>query len=107
MSEHTLPFSNVIAALPDPGNAGTIDMGPYMRASCSLTSTAAQTRTVAAPSCINQELTLSMTVDGGDITVTVNSGLTATLTFDDANDTMVLFSIDVGGVLKWKRIINV
>lgn len=105
MTEHQLSFKHNVRVLPDPKASGTIDVGPYKRASCSLTSLAAETRTVLAPTSENQELTLSMAVDGGDITVTCTSG--PTLTFNDAGDLQVIRSYLNGTTLTWKKIIDV
>lgn len=106
MNEFHLPFKPIDAVLPDPKSGGTIDMQNYMRASCSLSSAVgAEARTVLAPSVVDQELTLSLAVDNGTITVTCNSG--PTLTFDDAGDLQVIRSYLVGTTLTWKKIIDV
>lgn len=88
----------------DPGNAGAIAVVASGHAH--LTTAGAETRTLAAPTFLGQELTLSMDVDGGDCVVTVATGLDAygstTITFNDAGDWCALRAIQVGGALRWR-----
>jgi hypothetical protein len=98
----------VAMQLRDPGNAGSIDLCNHGEATCMIRTAAAETRTLLAPSRVGQRLTLAMDTDGGDAVVTVNSGVTglATITLNDAGDTVTLEAITVGGVLKWQYLVN-
>lgn len=73
------------ASMVDPGNAGTIlvNRSPVY---CGLTSTAAQTRTLARPTRRGAIVTIGMEVDGGDITLTVTGG------YNEIGDTSLVFS---------------
>ena len=106
MTEHQLAFKHNVRVLPDPASGGVIDVGPYKRASVSLSSAVgAEARTLKAPTSENQEVTLSFAVDNGTITVTCTDG--PVLTFDDAGDLQVIRSYLNGTTLTWKKIIDV
>lgn len=94
----------------DPGGAGAI---PVIRSgSCPLTTGGAgETRTLAIPIFIGQELSVSHDVDGGGnavITVAAAFNQTGnnTITMADAGDTVKLTGVQVGGVLVWRLVIN-
>ncbi len=84
--------------LPDPGNAGALapSQSPAMT---ELKSTAAETRTVAAPVKEGLEWVLAMAVDGGDIVVTFASAYdevgTTAMTFADVGQFVKLISVRV------------
>ncbi len=95
-------------AIADPGNAGAI---PVVRSGvCSMISTAAQTRTLAAPTFVGQELQLCMDTDGGDIVLTVasayNQAGNTVVTFNDAGDQVTLKAATIAGVLRWRLVSN-
>lgn len=94
--------------VPDPGNGGAI--APGASGICSLVSTGAETRTVAAPEHFGQELTLAMQTDGGDIVVTFSAAFNAagntTMTFADVMDVATLISIWNGANLRWRICCN-
>lgn len=69
----------------DPGDAGTIRSAKWFEF-VPLVSTAAQTRTLAAPTVVGQIVVLNFVTDGGDITLTVTGG------FDEAGNTSLTFS---------------
>lgn len=72
--------------LPDPGNAGTIDLKNRSSAVLELVSAGAETRTLRAPTSVGQAVLLTHVTDGGDITVTVTNG------FNETGDTTFVFS---------------
>lgn len=88
----------------DPGNAGAI---PVTRSgTCPIVTTGAQTRTLAAPTFINQRLVLYFQTDGGDCVVTVAGTINVagnnTITLNDANDTIQLVAVYNGSALRWR-----
>lgn len=104
MSGHSLPYEMLTAPwlISDPGDAGTLNLLDKGLAICQLVTAAAETRTVPAPSTIGQTLILFLDTDGGNCTITVNSGHNVTtLVMDDAGDAVQLDAISVGGTVKW------
>lgn len=75
-------------SIPDPGDAGTLDTS--RPGYCDLSSSGAETRTLADPVFIGQILDLFFIVDGGDIVITasspVNQAGNTSLTFADVGD---------------------
>jgi hypothetical protein len=108
MNKFQIPFTPIEALLPDPGDTGNIDIGVYQSISCALTTGASgETRTLIAPSKVNQRVTLWLDTDGGgDAVVTINNGVSGltSITLDDAADTEMLIAISVGGAVKWKKL---
>lgn len=100
------PAHGVIA---DPGIAGAI---PVIRSGiCAMTSTGAgQTRTLAAPAFLGQEITLCHDVDGGSIVATVATGVNeaanTSLTFTDTRESIHLRAIRTAGALRWSIVGN-
>lgn len=99
--------SNTIA---DPGNAGAI---PVTRSgTCPLTSAGAgETRTLAAPSFVNQVITIVHAVDGGDIAIavatTVNQAGNTTITMSEVDDAIGLIAVKIAaGALRWRVMFN-
>jgi len=90
---------------PDPGNAGTINVGRQLTI-VPLVSAAAETRTLAVPTKDGIVVFLNMVTDGGDITLTVTStfdGSNSTITFGDAGDWVALYSIQTAvGTFRWR-----
>lgn len=99
------PLTNLIA---DPGNAGAIPV--TASGSVNIVTTAAQTRTIAAPSERGQQLSLSMQTDGGDCVITVATGINqtgnTTITMNDAGDSILLIGVQVGANLRWRVAYN-
>jgi len=93
------PVSAVIA---DPGDAGAIPVTESGHVA--LVTADAETRTLAAPTYAGQTLVLSLKTDGGDCVVAFNT--TATATFDDAGDTLMLVAIENGENLEWAVVGN-
>lgn len=89
----------------DPGDAGTItadrDFGVVP-----ITTTAAETATLAQPSKAGLFITVVLDVDGGDLTLTVTGGYNAdaatSITFGDAGDFVLFYSIRVGASFYWR-----
>jgi hypothetical protein len=76
-----------------------------------LRSAGAETRKLAAPTQIGQELVIVMDVDGGDVVITsdvaVNIAGNNTLTFGDVGDFVILRSMCVAGATVWRIVENV
>lgn len=95
-------------AIADPGNAGAI---PVTRSGhVEIVTAAAETRTIAAPSFVGQQLLLSMKTDGGDAVVTVattvNQTGNNTITFNDAGDSVLLIAKASGANKRWSVVVN-
>jgi predicted RecA/RadA family phage recombinase len=95
------PLNNAIA---DPGNAGAIPV--VASGVCPLVSTAAQTRTLAAPAFAGQELSLGFKTDGGDIVIACATCFNLTgnnrLTFANAGEYVRLQAVEAGANLRWR-----
>jgi hypothetical protein len=90
----------------DPGDTNAIPVTDS--GNCALTSGAgAETRTLAIPTFVGQELRLSHDVDGGgDIATTVAGGIDSAgntiITMADAGDACTLEAMQVAGALVWR-----
>ena len=98
-------LNNTIA---DPGAAGAI---PVTASGCvDLVTAAAETRTLAAPTIVGQQLLLSLKTDGGDCVVTcattINQTGNNTITFNDAGDAVLLVAKRSGANLRWSVVVN-
>jgi len=97
------------AAIADPGDTGAI---PVTRSgSVAITTAAAETRTLAIPSFIGQQLSISCDVYAvGDAVITVASAINQAgntiITLNGAGDTVVLTAVQIGGVLAWRVVVN-
>jgi hypothetical protein len=103
-----LPAVSGVAVIADPGDAGAI---PVTRSgNCAITTAGAETRTIAAPATVGITLALSCDVDAGDAVVTVASAFNQTgnntITLNDAGDTVVLTSVQVGSAVVWRLVVN-
>jgi predicted RecA/RadA family phage recombinase len=96
------------ADLADPGNAGAIPVTDSGK--CDIVTTAAQTRTLAAPTYVGQQLLLSMKTDGGNCVITcattVNQTGNNTITMDDAGDAILLVAKANGANKRWSVVSN-
>ena len=97
------------AAIADPGNAGAISVKES--GVCAITTAAAETRTLAAPTFVGQEICLICdTYAVGDAVVTVatliNQTGNNTLTFGAVKDMCVLKAMTIGGALTWRITAN-
>lgn len=104
-----LVFGASVDLIADPGNAGAI---PVTRSGvCSLTTGAADTRTLAIPTFIGQRLGLVVDVDGGTVVITsaqaINQAGNTIITMADLNDFIELVGVKcAGGVLRWRVAAN-
>ncbi len=99
--------------LTDPGAAGTITVGMWGQI-CSVVTATAEARTLAAPTKPGILCAVVLDEDGGDLTLTVNpaSGtmygynrdLDTSITFADAGDYVVFYSIKVGTEHVWRAV---
>jgi len=92
----------------DPGNAGAIPVTES--GTCAMTSGGAETRTIAAPAFMGQQISLIDDVHVGNIVVTVattvNQTGNNTLTFGAAADACTLTAMQVAGALVWRVSFN-
>lgn len=92
--------------LADPGDAGTITVDMYGQ-TCEMTSTTAETRTLARPDRPGIPFTLRLYTDGGTVTVTVTGGINATgdtvIAFADAGDFVQFISVQASAsTYRWQ-----
>ncbi len=92
----------------DPGDGEAIPVAAS--GTIMLVSADAETRTLADPSFVGQELTLTMLTDGGDIVITaaspVNQTGNDTLTFGAVRDTIKLVAIEATASNEWQIAYN-
>lgn len=104
----TFPAINDAVAIADPGNAGAISV--KQSGVCAMTSAGAETRTIAIPAFIGQEITLIDDTHVGNIVVTAAAAINQTgntvMTFGAAADFIVLKAATVGGSLVWRVAAN-
>lgn len=97
--------TNTIA---DPGNAGAIAV--TASGVCALTSAGAETRTLAIPTFMGQEISLIADTYVGNIVVTsaqaINQAGNTIMTFGVVNDCITLKAMTIGGALRWRTIAN-
>lgn len=87
----------------DPGNAGAI---PVTKSGyCPIVTAGSETRTLAAPATIGQELLLYIKTDGGTCVITVASAINQTgnntITLADVRDVIRLVAIESGSNKVW------
>ena len=104
----TTVYSPMANAVPDPGDGGAIPVTDG--GNVSLVTEGAETRTLAAPSFVGQELSLALKTDDGDCVVTASAAINQTgnntLTFADAGDTIVLVGVELGAAKVWRVVSN-
>lgn len=92
----------------DPGNAGAISV--LQSGYCPIVTAGSETRTLAAPTFIGQEITLYVKTDGGSCVVTVASAVNQTgnntLTMNDVRDVIILRAIESGASKVWMVVAN-
>ena len=95
-------------AIADPGNGNAIAV--TISGVCSMTSGGAETRTMAIPTFIGQQITLVHDVDGGVIAVTVASAFNeagnSVLTFTDVGESCTLIAGAIAGTRAWRLLGN-
>ena len=93
--------------VPDPGDAGTIELKLWGQV-CSVVTATAETRTLAQPIRPGIVGTVSLKTDGGNLTLTVTGGFNqpghTTITMADAGDFVRFKSIDIGGSYYWREV---
>lgn len=71
---------------------------------------AAETRSLPRPLSVGQELTIIMSVDGGDCVITavgaINAAGNTIMTFDAAGDMIRLVAMPIGAALHWRVVGN-
>jgi len=97
-------YPKVPVIIADPGDAAAI---PVTRSGqLAITTTGAETRTLAIPAINGISIMISMDVDGGDCVIatagTINQTGNNRITLNDAGDTIVLRAVQVAGGLLWK-----
>lgn len=101
--DHYSATPNAGTVIADPGNAGAISV--LRSGFCGLTSTGSDTRTLAAPTFLGQEVTLNHVVDGGSVVVTVaspvNSAANNTITMAAVRAFIILRCILTGVTKAW------
>ena len=92
----------------DPGDAAAIPV--TQSGTVAIVTAGAETRTLAAPAYVGQELVLYMKTDGGDCVVAIATAVNQTgnnrATFNDAGDVLVLRAIESGANLRWRVVAN-
>ena len=92
----------------DPGDAAAIPV--TQSGTVAIVTAGAETRTLAAPTYVGQELVLYMKTDGGDCVVAIATAVNQTgnnrATFNDAGDVLVLRAIESGANLRWRVVAN-
>jgi hypothetical protein len=96
--------NRTLSAITDPGNAGAI---PVIKSGyCALVTAGAETRTLAAPTYIGQELLLYMKTDGGNCVVTCattfNEAGNNTITFANTGEAVRMIAVEEGSNLRWR-----
>lgn len=94
----------------DPGDGEAIPVTRSGNVAMTTTDAGGETRTLAVPAAAGIELTLSLSVDGGDCVVTAASAINQTgnntITFGDAGDTVVLKAVRLGAAYVWRLVVN-
>ena len=95
------------AIVPDPGDAGAINP---VSGTCPLVSAAAETRTLAIPTALNEELTLYCKTYVGDIVTTVASAINyaghTIITLGTVDESITLRSAWNGSAYCWRVAFN-
>jgi predicted RecA/RadA family phage recombinase len=104
----TVATNPLSANIADPGNAGAIPV--TASGHVDIVTTAAQTRTLAAPSFVGQQLLISMKTDGGDCVITcattINQTGNNTITLNDAGDAVLLVAKANSANNRWSVVSN-
>jgi hypothetical protein len=104
----TATVSAITTAIADPGNAGAIPVtgSGYVP----LVSAGAETRTLAAPTFIGQELLIYFKTDGGTIVLTcattLNEAGNNTLTFAEDGQAVRITAVEQAGNLRWRCLVD-
>ena len=100
----------MLAEITDPGDAGAIPIDASGHVDIVTTVGAGETRTIAAPSEIGQQLLVSLKTDGGDCVIAVatliNQAGNNRITLDDAGDAILLIAKANGANKRWSVVVN-
>lgn len=100
--------THVTSPIADPGTAGAIPV--TASGAVEIVTAGAETRTIAAPTYLGQEMLLCMKTDGGDCVITSSAGINQTgnntITMNDAGDSIRLHAIRSGANLRWRVVCN-
>ncbi len=95
--------------LPDPGSGGTITVDSWGQI-CSVVTAEPEARTLARPTSEGLLAAVVLDADGGNLTLTVTGGYNQDgdepITFGDAGDLVLFYSVKVGAVYRWQAIAN-
>ena len=95
-------------AMTDPGDAGAIPV--TASGVCAITTAGSETRTMAIPTVIGQEIVLVIDTDGGTCVITsaqaVNQAGNNTITMAEAADMIKLTAVTIGDALRWRVTAN-
>jgi hypothetical protein len=96
--------AGLMNSIADPGNAGAIPVG--MEGHVKIVTAGAETRTIADPTIVGQQLLLTMQTDGGDCVITTaspwNQNGNTTITLDDVGDAALLVACRDGADIEWR-----
>ena len=111
MSTHKVPFEmyqSPLSQMPHKATTGNLvaDRNPcYIPVD---TTAGAAALTLVRPTKAGIFCSVILAVDNGDLTLTVTGGYNfdeaTSITFDDAGDFVMFYSIDIGGTLRWQAI---
>ncbi len=100
--------ADVLAEIADPGAAGAIPVDASGHVD--IVTVGVETRTIAAPSELGQQLLVSLKTDGGNCTITVatliNQAGNNTILLDDAGDAILLIAKASGANKRWSVVVN-
>lgn len=103
-----LPIPSILTPIADPGNAAAIPVTQSGRVA--IVTAGSETRTLAAPTFVGQELLLYVKTDGGTCVITcattVNQTGNNTITMADVNDSIRLHAVESGSDLRWRVVCN-
>lgn len=97
---------DIRAAIADPGDAGAIPVTSSGYIAMVSTEVGGETRTLAAPSFVGQELLIFLKTDGGTVVLTCATGLNETgntiATFDNEGESLHVRAVEDGANLRWR-----
>ena len=96
--------NNLENAVTDPGNAGAIPVAASGH--CAIVTAGAETRTLAAPSFVGQQLLIYMKTDAGNCVITCTTTLNETgndtITLQNTGESVYLIAVEEGANLRWR-----
>jgi len=105
MAFKTVRYAGIVE-VKDPGNGNAIPIPDHHHMVCALGTGGAETRDLGAPAFFGQRCSLSLTVDGGNCTVTVTSTMNETgnntIIFENVGEAVDMVGTVQSGVLVWR-----